>query len=72
VLNLDIKRSVPEVVAYEETLAGVLGEHGRQDDVIVGIVLGRGDGKVRQMRTWHRHLGRHRGDERVLPEAARR
>ena len=24
------------------------------------IVLGRGDGKVRQMRTWHRHLGRHR------------
>ena len=35
VLNLDIKRSVPEVVAYEETLAGVLGEHGRQDDVIV-------------------------------------
>jgi glycerophosphoryl diester phosphodiesterase len=35
VLNLDIKRSAPEVVPYEEALAGVLAEHGRQDDVIV-------------------------------------
>jgi glycerophosphoryl diester phosphodiesterase len=35
VLNLDLKRSAPEVAAYEEALADVLREHGRQDDVIV-------------------------------------
>jgi len=35
VLNLDIKRSAPEVVAYEQALAETLLEHGRKDDVIV-------------------------------------
>ena len=35
VLNLDIKRSAPRVVPYEAALAGVLREHGRQDDVVV-------------------------------------
>jgi glycerophosphoryl diester phosphodiesterase len=35
VLNLDIKRTAPDVVAYEEALARELAEHGRGDDVIV-------------------------------------
>jgi glycerophosphoryl diester phosphodiesterase len=35
VLNLDIKRTAPDVVAYEELLARELSEHGRTDDVIV-------------------------------------
>ncbi|MGO9582164.1 MAG: glycerophosphodiester phosphodiesterase [Acidimicrobiales bacterium] len=34
-LNLDIKRTAPEVVAYEEALARELAEYGRRDDVIV-------------------------------------
>jgi glycerophosphoryl diester phosphodiesterase len=38
-LNLDIKRTAPEVVAYEETLAGLLSEHERTDDVIVASFL---------------------------------
>jgi len=39
VLNLDIKRSAPDVVAYEETLARVLAEHGAADKVIVASFL---------------------------------
>jgi len=39
VLNLDIKRSAPEVVPYEEALATLLREHGRGDDVIVASFL---------------------------------
>jgi len=39
VLNLDVKRTAPEVVAYEETLARVLREHGRESDVIVASFL---------------------------------
>ena len=35
VLNLDIKRTAPQVIAYEEALARELIEHGREDDVIV-------------------------------------
>jgi glycerophosphoryl diester phosphodiesterase len=35
VLNLDIKRTAPDVVAYEEALARSLVEHGRTDDVMV-------------------------------------
>jgi len=35
VLNLDIKRSAPQVVPYERALAQALREHGRQDDVVV-------------------------------------
>ncbi|MGH9068735.1 MAG: glycerophosphodiester phosphodiesterase [Acidimicrobiales bacterium] len=34
-LNLDIKRTAPDVVPYEAALAGVLAEHGRTDDVMV-------------------------------------
>ncbi len=39
VLNLDIKRSAPDVVAYEEVLARVLAEHGAGDKVIVASFL---------------------------------
>jgi glycerophosphoryl diester phosphodiesterase len=35
VLNLDIKRTAPDVAPYEEVLAAVLREHGRGDDVVV-------------------------------------
>jgi glycerophosphoryl diester phosphodiesterase len=35
VLNLDIKKTAPEVVAYEAALARELADHGRRDDVIV-------------------------------------
>lgn len=35
VLNLDIKRTEPEVVSYEAALARELAEHDRRDDVIV-------------------------------------
>jgi len=35
VLNLDIKRTAPDVVAYEEALARTLREHGRTGDVVV-------------------------------------
>lgn len=35
VLNLDIKRTAPEVPGYEKALARELAEHGRTDDVIV-------------------------------------
>lgn len=35
VLNLDIKRTAPQVAPYEEALARLLREHGRTDDVVV-------------------------------------
>jgi len=35
VLNLDIKRTAPEVEPYEDLLVEVLDAHGRHDDVIV-------------------------------------
>ena len=39
VLNLDIKRTAPAVVPYEETLARLLRQFGRRDDVIVASFL---------------------------------
>ncbi len=39
VLNLDIKQTAPAVAPYEETLARLLAEHGRRDDVIVASFL---------------------------------
>jgi glycerophosphoryl diester phosphodiesterase len=38
-LNLDIKRSAPDVSPYEATLAQVLTSYGRSDDVIVASFL---------------------------------
>ncbi|MGO9198352.1 MAG: glycerophosphodiester phosphodiesterase [Acidimicrobiales bacterium] len=35
ILNLDIKRTAPEVEPYEDVLAELLRRHGRSDDVIV-------------------------------------
>jgi glycerophosphoryl diester phosphodiesterase len=39
VLNLDIKRTAPEVAPYEQELARVLCDHGRSDGVIVASFL---------------------------------
>ena len=39
VLNLDIKQTAPAVAPYEGTLARLLGEYGRSDDVIVASFL---------------------------------
>jgi glycerophosphoryl diester phosphodiesterase len=39
VLNLDIKQTAPVVAPYEESLARVLAEFGRTDDVIVASFL---------------------------------
>jgi glycerophosphoryl diester phosphodiesterase len=39
VLNLDIKQTAPVVAPYEESLARLLGEFGRTDDVIVASFL---------------------------------
>ena len=39
VLNLDIKRTAPDVEPYEAALAEILREHGRRDDVIVASFL---------------------------------
>jgi glycerophosphoryl diester phosphodiesterase len=39
VLNLDIKQTAPVVAAYEETLARLLAEYERTDDVIVASFL---------------------------------
>jgi glycerophosphoryl diester phosphodiesterase len=39
VLNLDIKRTAPDIAPYEEALAKVLREHDRHDDVIVASFL---------------------------------
>jgi glycerophosphoryl diester phosphodiesterase len=41
VLNLDIKRTAPEVRPYEEALAEVLADHGRRDDVVVASFFDR-------------------------------
>ncbi len=41
VLNLDVKQTAPEVHPYEETLACLLAEYGRRDDVIVASFLDR-------------------------------
>jgi glycerophosphoryl diester phosphodiesterase len=39
VLNLDIKQTAPVVTPYEESLASLLAEYGRTDDVIVASFL---------------------------------
>ena len=39
VLNLDIKQTAPVVAPYEESLARLLAEYGRSDDVIVASFL---------------------------------
>lgn len=41
VLNLDVKQTAPEVEPYEETLAHLLAEYDRRDDVIVASFLDR-------------------------------
>ena len=45
VLNLDIKRTAPDVAPYEEALAHELAEHGRERRRHRRLVLGRGDAR---------------------------
>ena len=54
VLNLDIKRSAPEVVAYEHTLALELNNYGRGDDVIVASFT---DAATDAFAKWAPHIG---------------
>ncbi len=60
VLNLDIKRSAPDVVAYEETLARVLAEHGAADKVIVASFL---DSATAAFTRYAPHIGISAGTE---------
>ena len=60
VLNLDIKRTAPKVVAYEEALARELAEHGRSDDVIVASFSDAAVGGLLELRARDRHRRRHR------------
>ena len=48
VLNLDIKQTGPVVVPYEETLARLLAEYRRSDDVIVASFLDQATDAFRQ------------------------
>jgi glycerophosphoryl diester phosphodiesterase len=48
VLNLDIKRTAPVVTPYEESLAKLLVEFGRTDDVIVASFLDQATDVFRQ------------------------
>ena len=58
VLNLDIKQTAPVVVPYEESLARLLAEFGRTDDVIVASFLDPATDAFRALRTGRAHLGR--------------
>jgi glycerophosphoryl diester phosphodiesterase len=49
VLNLDIKQTAPEVVAYEALVAEVLERHGRRDDVIVASFSDAALGAFREL-----------------------
>lgn len=60
VLNLDIKRSAPDVAPYEEALARELAEHGRQDDVIVASFS---DAATAAFSTWAPRVGLAAGRE---------
>jgi glycerophosphoryl diester phosphodiesterase len=48
VLNLDIKRSEPEVPAYETLLADLIREHERGDDVIVASFMDKSTARFKQ------------------------
>ena len=60
VLNLDIKRTAPDVAAYEEALADLLARARARRRRHRRVVLDVGDGGVRRVRARDRHLGRHR------------
>ena len=48
-LNLDIKRSAPEVEPYEDLLAEILAEHGRRESVIVASFNDRAIAEFRRI-----------------------
>jgi glycerophosphoryl diester phosphodiesterase len=59
-LNLDIKRSAPDVVPYEKALAMELREHGRDFDVIVASFS---DAATAAFATWAPEIGLAAGTE---------
>lgn len=59
-LNLDIKRTAPEVVAYEKALATELREHGRKDDLIVASFS---DAATAEFARWAPEIGLAAGTE---------
>ena len=71
-LNLDIKRTEPEVPGYERTLADLIREHGRADDVIVASFIDGATDRFKAYAARDRHLGRHARLGRVLPRHPRR
>ena len=72
VLNLDIKQTAPVVAPYEESLARLLAEFGRTDDVIVASFLDPATDAFRSVRPGRADLGRHHGDGRGLAGGAGR
>ena len=66
VLNLDIKQTAPVVAPYEESLARLLAEFGRTDDVIVASFLDPATDAFRGVAASRADLGRHHGDGRGL------
>ena len=62
VLNLDIKQTAPVVAPYEESLARLLAEFGRTDDVIVASFLDPATDAFRRFAPDVPDLGRHHGD----------
>ena len=61
VLNLDIKQTAPVVAPYEESLARLLAEFGRTDDVIVASFLDPATDAFRRFAPVGADLGRHHG-----------
>ena len=66
VLNLDIKQTAPVVTPYEESLAKLLAEFGRTDDVIVASFLDPATEAFRRFAPADSDLSRNRGHCRGL------
>ena len=72
VLNLDIKQTAPVVAPYEESLARLLAEFGRSDDVIVASFLDPATDAFRRFAPSVPDLGGHHGHGRGLAGGAGR
>ena len=72
VVNLDIKRTAPDVEPYEALLADALREHERGDDTIVASFSDAGDRRVPRGRPRVPDVARHLRDRGVLPRDPRR
>jgi len=52
-INIEIKNTAPDTPAYERTLADLLAEYGRDDDVVVVSFL---DHAIEQFKLWAPHV----------------